>query len=92
LDSIIYCLANRYETSNSKLVRTAIAAWFNGIRQRRNLRKFVNDLSEKNKEFKDKTEEGDNKGKYIKKLESLQTEIKNALTRWKISEHSMIYL
>jgi YVTN family beta-propeller protein len=64
----------------------AIAAWFNGIRQRRNLRKYVNDISVINNEFKDKIKEGDNKLEYLKKLESLQTEIKNALTRWKISE------
>jgi hypothetical protein len=39
-----------------------------------------------NTEFKDKIKEGDNKLEYLKKLESLRTEIKNALTRWKISE------
>jgi YVTN family beta-propeller protein len=64
----------------------AIAGWLNGIRQRRNLRGFVNDLFVINNEFKDKIKEGNNKVEYIKKLDSLRTKIKNALTGWKISE------
>jgi YVTN family beta-propeller protein len=65
----------------------SIAGWINGWRQRRNLEKFVYDLSMINDDFKDKDKKDASiKAKYLERLEELQDDIKGALTGWKISE------
>ena len=64
----------------------SIAGWINGWRQRRNLEKFVAELSKINNDFKDKDKDVSIKAKYLERLEKLQDNTKKALTSWKISE------
>jgi len=64
----------------------AIAGWVNGIRQRRNLGRFITTLADINKEFQDNDKDKNIKVRYLKNLESLQSKMQNALTRGKISE------
>ena len=69
----------------------SIAGWVNGWRQRRNLGRFITELSVINKKFQDKDRDKDEnieniKAKYLNILDSLQGTIQNALTKGKISE------